>query len=911
MSYEELRAAWVGAMSAITGGEPSKVRDAQKWMDENLARNQLWNIKIFCELLQDRTQQLSIHRLSASGIRMTLAYRSRGNLEAIRGSWNPEISSLVKGTVMERLLVEDEVLRNQMIFIAAVVFGIETSEKWDDFLPRVGAGLREAFELKQPPVIHAWLTVLKELGYLPNFGDLVERSGGGFMPLMQMLVHLGTEPGDWSIDLRGTSMLVLQRYIEVRPTLLVPANVSPQDASAGLIDFVQRLEVPMTLRNPKLFEVCLQIMLNIVKSFYDQREAFLEKVHYLATLPWTSGFREAPIDFRVYALEFWRYAGIHEAKQLKRARDEHPNANEDALENNSAIVGSLMDPLFPMFVQELMTVKLKPNGEDVDWGTVFYAANALQTFYCSLQGRMGEKILIEVHRLSQEGALEAKIAATQLLWALGDPTDDAYVRKEVADSLIPGPTEFLLRSCGNDQGPHLRFAALRALELLLQLYKDRYARNIVEFLNWLTPIYAETNFERTLPSVLSQQLKVITALTSVFRSAYSGKREAVQSFRLFVDFAKRAMTHCQQLGDDNAPDLYRDAADALCCLVLRSDDQNRVDIEQLFGDIMGMLRGSSGEQMRSSQLAFVVQSQLCSVITMIVSRLGKSITEDKVRMIVDELFKLLSNRNALVYEEALYTLGQIVAKTSVEIPGEILDRMLQIACDSMASRTPEVINSASSLIAETMRASCNVLHERFHGCWNLLQTILREMHDMRSIHAMLIRALAAMLEGSQGDETIFGDISTQENYNKEISNILSQVVTTNWNPESETDAEYMDELLQALGLLHVEYCKLFHPLEGKFQLTSGDERYGKEKEVLLTGFVRYAEICGRLPKPSVNLFWTFAKVARTYGNFTSRRNNVVLNRQAVHKFLKRFESCKYRQVVIRASRETQKFLKSR
>ena len=909
MTYEDTKTQWLSAMNAIADGDPSKVGGAQSWMNENLAKNQLWNIQIFCEILRDSTQRPSMHRLAASGIRMTLEYRSRRQLEQIRGAWTREVSAIVKETVMERLLVEDEVLRNQMISIAAMVFGIETPTKWSDFLGNLATALREAFSRQQPAVLNAWLTVLKELGYLPNFGELVQQSGGGFMPLMQTLVTLGTSPGDWSIDIRGISIMILYRYIEVRPSLLVP---NPDEVHAALNGFVGCLELPMRLRNPKLFEACLQILLLIVKSFYQERNSFMEKVHELATLPWNDpDFREAPVVFREHALEFWRYVGMHEAKQLKRARYERPTENEDNLERLSSIVGAEIDNLFPIFVVELMTVKTKENSEEVDWGTSFVAVKPLQTFYCACQGRMGDKILTEVQKLSQQESLEAKIAATHLLWALGDPTEDAYVRKEVANLLIPGPTEFLLSACRQEE-PHLQFTALLALELLLKLYKETYSRNLVAFLDRLTPIYEETKIDRTKPQILSQQLRVISELTGVYRICYVGKKEAGQRFALFVNFAKNVMVHSQRLGDDDASTLFRDAAYALSSWVMQSDDQNRGDVERLFSEVFQMLQRSSGPQMRDSQLAFVVQSQLCYVITEIIRRLGKHVLREHVHMIVEELFKLLRNRNALVYEEALYTLGQIIASTGVEIPDEILWQMLEIAKDSMGSKSPEVINSASLLIADTMKAHGQRLVDKFSVFWDLLVSVLHGMADIRYVHAMVIQALAAMLEGSNGDTSIFGDVSIQDNYDKAISSILSQVMQTSWNPESETDAEYMDGVLVALGSLHIQYCRLFHPLGGIFRPPLGrDEALKKEREVLLHGFVAYAEVAGKLPKPSESLFSIFCKVAEAYGNFTSRKNNVTLNRQPVHRFLKRFDNPKYKQAISKKAKETIKFLRNK
>ena len=917
--YDEYKAQWIRHLNSVSSSDTEAVKSAELWIDEHLRGNDTWNKQLFCDLLSDASQPLALHQLAGKCLRMMLTYTSPMVLASLRSNWTPELGKRLKEVVTPRLFAEDGALRSEMLFTAVLIFGIETPKLWPEFLGHLYAELDGSVKCKEDHAVTAWLNVFLEIGRLGNLDELVSLGYGEFVKLAKLVMQCATQPGDWSIDVRDLSVNVLRRYVKLCPQLLVASD--PDRFQESLQQFLASLEVPMKLGNAKLFGSCLALIKRVVKLFYDKIESVLEKVHVLATLPWSSEFTTEPCEFRLRALEFWTKVGRYEAVKLKQARVKHPDVNEDTLEDlESKIVNREIDLLFDVFVQELKSLTSRDveslrRSPAIPGNAIpaFQAADAVQVFYCAAQRRMGAKILDTGKVLSESDKWEDKSAASELLWGLGDPTKHAYVRREVSDALIPGPTEFLLKAVQNDQEPMLRRSALRALGMLLRTYNQEYRTMSVRLLESIMPIFRETTIDATMPTILEAELELIPPLLDVYDvNAKPWSAETREIVRFFFDFAKMAMVRGQKLDDSRGKSLCSAGGGALSAVVSSIGPDDPDVVVRLFPETLEMLRQSS--TLPNTQVISTVQSELCNVLGEIIGP-RRGIDKDQMMSLVELLLLLVQQGNSDVRESVVDLLSLAIGKSPVEIPTGILESLVQLSEESIRSGVRDLIWSGAYIMGEIINKHCNIFTKaQFDHLWNLLLEILHGPADLRGAHSGLIYGLSVMLEGAaKPDSGILDDPESIARYNDQVSRLLSTIGNTNWDPESESDAEYIHSLLLSLGRLHIVYCKLFHPLEGKYARKdfSRDDMWRLEREALMR-YLAYAEAAGRLLRPKKSLFRIFARVCKEYGARTSRKNNVTLNRLPVHRFLSRFQDeSKYPSEICQRARKVLKFLKTR
>ena len=923
-TYDAYKADWVRHLNSMASHDADTVKSAEAWIDEHLKDNEAWNKQLFCELLSDASQPLVLHRLAGKCLRMMLAQASPRRLESLRSNWAPELGQRLKDVVTTRIFVEDDALRREMLFAAVLIFGIETPKLWPDFLSHLCAELDGCVKCREDHAVNVWLNVSLEIARLGNFNELVLDGQDDFVKLRKLLVQVATQPGDLSPEVRDLSLAVLRRYVKLCPQLLVSSD--SEESVECLQQFLASLEVPMKLRNAKLFASCLAMIKRIIKGFYDKIGAIIEKVHVLATLPWSSEFTAESDEFRLCALKFWTNVGRYEGEKLKRARWKNPSVCEDTLEDQeSQVVNREIDLLFGIFVQELRSVTSKvvavPRYYQVysreSRGTVvpaFQAADAVKEFNCAAPRRMGAKILDTFKDLSQSDKWEDRSAASCLLWGLGDPSADAYVRSEVSHALIPGPTEFLLMASQKDQEPLLRCSALHALERLFRVYKKEYQTTSDELLQRTVTIFRETEIDATLPAVLEAELWLIPPLSGLLCDRWPVHKNTNVGF--FFDFVKAVMVRGQKLDNSYAETLCSEGGDALTAMFshLRDrDSRSRLFVSniavRLFPEILEMLRQTSTQQ--NTRVISPTYTQLCPALVDIIHLLPR-LDKEQIDSIAELLLPVMQNGNADVCASCMWVFYLAIQKSPEEIPTRILETLLQRSEEWIRSGVPDVIGCGAMLIGVILKEHCNMVTKtQFRYWWNRLQELLYGHADLRTQHDGLIDGLGLMLQGAANSEIgIFDDPESISYYNDQVSRLLSTISSTPWNPDSESDAEYISLVLESLSRLHICYCDLFYPGSGKYSQVKSEDVFVLEREALLRQFVAYAAVAERLPRPEPCLLLAFANVAMAYGSKVSRKNHVIVGRQVVSKFLRRFESPKYPHNIQRRAREVLKYLRS-
>jgi hypothetical protein len=352
--------------------------------------------------------------------------------------------------------------------------------------------------------------------------------------------------------------------------------------------------------------------------------------------------------------------------------------------------------------------------------------------------------------------------------------------------------------------------------------------------------------------------------------------------------------------------LYEEASEALNELILpwRQEPKNSVlFLLELFGQILEELNASR-QSNDSDNIRFVVQARLCGNLTVLAVRLRMEISDVYLHRCLDVLFNLLGRPNVTVYEEAIVTLAGLYIHLYPRFNREHINTMLQIAHTALDSRSPGVINSASVLIGQLFLKGNAEVADKFLEIFNILEGLLREHPEMRDMHALVVKAIAQMFEGV-GNSPEQREIT--DGLEPRLFELMRMVRAAPIDVTKEADIIYANQLFESVCQLYCVYAVLYYPHRNG-QATP--EILAQEK-LVLTEMANLATVLLKVRTLKPYVLTEFMKMARAFANDCSRKNNVTLNRSAVHKVIELAAAPHQMRKMQTEAREASRYLKSK
>jgi hypothetical protein len=298
-----------------------------------------------------------------------------------------------------------------------------------------------------------------------------------------------------------------------------------------------------------------------------------------------------------------------------------------------------------------------------------------------------------------------------------------------------------------------------------------------------------------------------------------------------------------------------------------------------------------------------MQAGLCSNVTAIALKLGRKLPNDEFEQCVDLLFALLRIRNTLLYEEALMAVAALYLQHHDRFSGDHHHAMLSMIREGLDSMSPGVINSSAILLGDLFHFHGADLAEDFFDFFNRTGTLLMRNPEMRPIHPFLMKAIAEMFEGVARADAMAGRLEDQKD---QLMILLRSVRSVPIDNTSEADVQYATSLFEYLAHAYRVFALVYYP-----NVTTGEPAALQEERELLLELSAFAAAVAHVRDLSDFVLVQFAKMARQFGDRCSRKNNVVLNRVAVHKVLERCNEPMRQQRIKKMGKETQQYLKGR
>jgi hypothetical protein len=284
-------------------------------------------------------------------------------------------------------------------------------------------------------------------------------------------------------------------------------------------------------------------------------------------------------------------------------------------------------------------------------------------------------------------------------------------------------------------------------------------------------------------------------------------------------------------------------------------------------------------------IRFRIQGCLCITLTNLVIVLETEITADVLGNTVQVLFDVLSRRHRLIYEEAVLTLASLFMKKHDLFANEHKMEMLHIVAIALDSGCPGVINAASILLADMYRFSGSepLLVEQFHEFFQLEVNLLRSHREMREIHPFAVKAIAEMFEGTSKASGARDGLLIR--YEEQVLEVMKLTRDMEIDVDREEDIQYANSLFEHACMLYKVYADNFYARsEQGMEAQLLQESLAKEKMQLLE-MARYASVLLKLGSLTDSVLYAFCKMTHAFGTNCSRKNNVILNRNPVHRLL--------------------------
>jgi hypothetical protein len=393
--------------------------------------------------------------------------------------------------------------------------------------------------------------------------------------------------------------------------------------------------------------------------------------------------------------------------------------------------------------------------------------------------------------------------------------------------------------------------------------------------------------EETHPLILSRYALIVFSLATVWENTALNYRSPIPNFFLvLMRLLKQILA--RPLISPDAIRLHHDASVALNQLILSGSNVQTLnnELHALFMTTLDEL-DSSQKNIRDDKIRFIIQTHLCSNLTVLSMRMSGEIDKNDLYRALDLLFNILRQDSDLIYDEALLTLAQLYCDFNRSFREDDIVIILRIVPLALNSESPGAITSAS-----------------FLEFLNIEEQILRNSPHLRESHPFIVETIAEMFQGVGRCEQHKALINT---YESRLFQLLQFVRSVSIDVTNESDVSDANNLFEYVAFLYEVYAVLYYPITG--DSPTADQRAKKRK--VLDEMVAFAKVLVNLHNVSDIVLTRFVYMVQAFGEHCTRVNNTRLNKWSVHKVLEMAQSKERTHCLVKMSRNALAFIRGR
>jgi hypothetical protein len=754
------------------------------------------------------------------------------------------------------------------------------------------------------------ISIFHEIIHLPWFDSAMKTPPlmEGYLNLWLHCLQLVHEKADIGLELRFLAAECVRDAIELLPEFCIVNNAPDVGRIRSVLEYL-----PAALAHPdiRLFQCCHRIMFNLVKVYYAKVHDFIDLIwtYVNHTLQLTAPGQE---QYRVVGIVFWKEVASLEQEKIDEERDQaaEPTNHRSVRQNSHDWLSVKAGPvLLPMFFE--IMCRIDPSDTEVEdpneRSLSKYATVAMHGFYHVSPAQVFPEYVLPTYEASIENAAwTIRHAALLLLFcmcpvesghAFATPEEERFLSQHILD---------VLAACRSDAIPRLKETALFVLAMILSHFPQVLTQHdlcddpeaaVQQIIDLVRPD------EPAHPMILLRYGLVVYEVADAWKDDAAAYHSPLpRFFEQLVGLLKGMLLRVLPL--DERQQLYPQISEALNHVIVYGSDRQHVDLlHRLFVQTLDDL-DSSRHTFQQDTVRFVVQAHLSSNLTSLAIRLGRDVVDPDLNRAVDVLFGILHQQNALIFEEALMTLAGLFLHLHDRFKHDQVLTMFRISHFALLSEAPDVIHSASILLQDLFHFAGAENADQFLGFLNIEEKLLRDHPDLRQTHPFIIKAIAEMVEGVGKEEKNQELIAPLED---RLFALMQLVRAVQIEGGKKDDNEYANSLFEALAQLYRVFAVLYYPLRGG---DTNQDLLNKEK-AYLNEMAAFATAVNKLKKVSEPLLRQFIHMARAFADHCSRRNNVALNRAAVHSVLGRYVKSCYKPKIKKLAKEAISYLKSK
>jgi hypothetical protein len=843
---------WLPWLERAGSNNESDIREGHRWILDQVHRDSPSALSIAFSIIEADALSPLVRRMASFVASDCLSPRSPAHLAQIRECWKnrPDLAQSVKSSLYTLVLHDDQVIRNQAARCFALVFGLE-GPNWPtaisdiaDFLGQSSGSPLQAIGL---------LTVFKEVLALKNFSEPFLES---FMPDYRRV---------WALSLEIMRLPDIDSRVTfaasecVRDGLSAIPNLIESGAQASLL--LSSLEHLFCASEARLRTCCHRIMFNLITQYYDNAEEFLPQIWDFTAAG--IGQVSRP-DQRVTSILFWHEVAEWEHFAFPAFGDKY-----------RGICVKLAPSLLPLLFG--IICGLPSDAVDVEEFDARHESG-FATLTIGAFFRLDPQLIFEQF-IQANFALTIgheswvmRHAAVLLLYAMSESDGPEEVFDFLAEAMPP-----LLACCAADEVPRLQDTALFVLAQVLRHYRELFDRskrcqNPEAAVDQVLSVIQRSPDSH--PIILLRCAMVLEYLAALWLSPLAGHLSPL-SGRIddMLDLARGFLGRGIACAADM--DLYQTAAEALVCIIGAADRcLHEENLLQLLEAILLEL-AESRTSIEEDSVKFVVQASLCGAMAAIAQKLGNSLPDGALIDCTDLLFSLFHMKNTLVYGEAVTALTGLHLHLANRFSQEQLIVMLDAIGEGLRSMSPEVINACASLLGAVFRLQNVVLIDSFQPCFEMAGTLLMENPEMRSIHPVLVNAIAQMFLGLVPVPSIAARI---EGMRDPFMQLLRSVREVPIDSSNHNDLEYGNRLFEFLANGYFAWICHFYP------------RDVAEQRAVLIEIAAFAAAVERMRAPSDHLLLNFCRLIGVLVPGCAPKNGAILHRRQIVDVLRRCTS---------------------